>query len=823
MVVDGEPVTASATLSSPGAELTSPSQSQRVIITLGPSSGRRLSTPSRSPERTAYSPSEGWQRASSEPEKATSAASVPAGAIRDSLGDEETVRSDAFSAFSPPSWLSQARAEDAVTPVEAAKGLERQADELAAMSAARIMQEKALASERRTSRSEKLFANFDKQAKAAWSIEFEADALAAQSENRFLQAEVHRLLAERAAEQVSTGRAIAEMEASVSRLQAERESERALMREVRAGLEVATTRLSEGYEVKLRQLEDENAALRSSVHRLEAELSDTRSQHLQEKLLEKRWRSAVVGRIMASRSTSTISEMGRICLLSWYGLLAVKSSDASSRRAAAERRRLCARATTAWANSCDGALKRNCLACWHSVAKQRRGGRRRAQITAEALWRSMFLESRASTRMLFLGWRIHAAVIVDDSRPSKGPQAMAGPGRREIYAHRHLTGFRERTAMRSVMHMLRELRRSCLDNWVAAIREARLLRAAEADRHDMLQRLALGRTEAESDRLAAEELVTRYAAEANARCQGLERSAQRQIAEAEALAERQIAVAREEAETKCQTAEDRAAEKVQQVEFACQIAEDRAARAAAVAESAAAADAARHVADVEGERREAAEAGARVLMDQRLEYAKAESRLAATEDREHQLRDEVRRLTDSLSDAERQAAEQVQASASDLKQLQAEFAEAVRFISSMESSEAALQLEEASCAGRLARATQQATDRAAEVAELRLSLQSERAALKATRGELRGESRSATPMANSPLQGGTSARSLQPADWSPGSNDGEFKPRGGLKDLDDVAKKWRLERGHSVAAILKSGTMYDPFSVADEGYANAVS
>eukprot|EP00913_Durusdinium_trenchii_P017289 g16259.t1 len=53
----------------------------------------------------------------------------------------------------------------------------------------------------------KLFANFDAKAKAAWSLEFEADALAAQSECRFLQAEIHRLLAQRAAERLSTGRA----------------------------------------------------------------------------------------------------------------------------------------------------------------------------------------------------------------------------------------------------------------------------------------------------------------------------------------------------------------------------------------------------------------------------------------------------------------------------------------------------------------------------------------------------------------------------------------------------------------------------------------
>eukprot|EP00434_Breviolum_minutum_P039011 symbB.v1.2.034621.t1/scaffold4497.1/size38912/3 len=54
----------------------------------------------------------------------------------------------------------------------------------------------------------KLFADFDAKAKAAWRMEFEADA-----------AEIHRLLAQRAAERVSTGKTIAELEATISQMQ----------------------------------------------------------------------------------------------------------------------------------------------------------------------------------------------------------------------------------------------------------------------------------------------------------------------------------------------------------------------------------------------------------------------------------------------------------------------------------------------------------------------------------------------------------------------------------------------------------------------------
>ncbi|CAE7948805.1 unnamed protein product, partial [Symbiodinium sp. KB8] len=54
---------------------------------------------------------------------------------------------------------------------------------------------------------------------SAWGLEFEAEALAAQGETRFLQAEIHRLLAERASEQVATGRSVAELEATIAWLQ----------------------------------------------------------------------------------------------------------------------------------------------------------------------------------------------------------------------------------------------------------------------------------------------------------------------------------------------------------------------------------------------------------------------------------------------------------------------------------------------------------------------------------------------------------------------------------------------------------------------------
>ncbi|CAK9048893.1 Uncharacterized protein SCF082_LOCUS27162 [Durusdinium trenchii] len=79
----------------------------------------------------------------------------------------------------------------------------------------------------------KLFANFDAKAKAAWSLEFEADALAAQSECRFLQAEIHRLLAQRAAERRLNSMA---MEAQLCQL-----------RDLRGGLSLAFQRRFGGW------------------------------------------------------------------------------------------------------------------------------------------------------------------------------------------------------------------------------------------------------------------------------------------------------------------------------------------------------------------------------------------------------------------------------------------------------------------------------------------------------------------------------------------------------------------------------------------------
>jgi len=278
---------------SPGCELTSPSKSQRLLKTkLAPSAGRRRTTPSPSPERTVQSLSQDKQDASD----------IYRGIFPEA--DQDSIQSDALSAFSPTSW-SQAGARGRqvkfVDQVEAARGLERQADELASLQRAKSLQEQHDAAATSKQKSLELFASFDKKASDAWSIEFEADALAAQSECRFLQAEVHRLLAERAAEQITTGRNIAEMEATVANLQAEREAERSLMREVRAGLEVATARLSEGYESKLRQMEDENSSLKRQVNHLEAELSETQARLLQDRLAERRWRSAVAGRMLTAR------------------------------------------------------------------------------------------------------------------------------------------------------------------------------------------------------------------------------------------------------------------------------------------------------------------------------------------------------------------------------------------------------------------------------------------------------------------------------------------------------------------------------------------
>jgi len=235
-------------------------------------------------------------------------------------------------------------------------------------------------------------------------------------------------------------------------------------------------------------------------------------------------------------------------------------------------------------------------------------------------------------------------------------------------------------------------------------------------------------------------------------------------------------------------------QKVLQVENDCRLAEERAARSAEVVESATAAEAARTVAGIEGERREAAEVDAKALMDQRVQCARIESRLAASEERETHHRDEVARLTAALREAEQQAATQAGLFARSEGVLQSE----MRTVQSLEASQADLRNEEASVAGRLARVSQQAADSAQEVFELRTSLQTERAALLATRIGLSSEE---TELQQSPV---------------------ERSPARGVKlrqGYQDVAKMWRLEHGHSVKAIVsgRSGGLSQELSEFSEG------
>jgi len=174
-------------------------------------------------------------------------------------------------------------------------------------------------------------------------------------------------------------------------------------------------------------------------------------------------------------------------------------------------------------------MRRTCLSSWAAATQRRRAGRRQATLTSKALGSSWYLECTAALRMCFSSWRLAATVIEDedDERKDKGHEARDGHGRKVCVAHRHLPKFRERAGLCLYVAVMRELRRSCWNAWDSMRQEAILLKNVQ------------------DDRLAAEELVVRYANEATSRCQVIETRAERQIAEMQ-----------EEAEALCRQAED---------------------------------------------------------------------------------------------------------------------------------------------------------------------------------------------------------------------------------------------------------------------------
>ncbi|CAE8736908.1 unnamed protein product, partial [Polarella glacialis] len=741
--------------------ISSSKSSRRVLVTLGPSAGRRRSTPTPSPERTAYTPSLGSSHRYEEQP-------------RHRAPLEGNFRSYGEPTFGQPQDRSFGRESSDLT-VHAALGLRQKAEAIAASSESFHSQAKQAERAELDRKSGALTTNFEKQAQHAWGIEFEADALAARSECRFLQAEVHRLLSERAVEQVASQRTISEMQATTQRLEAEREAERAVLREVRAGLEVATGRLEEGYEAKLQQLEDENRGLRKYSRQLEVDMADTQMRFKQDLHGERSWRTGACGRVISARLLTTTAEVARLCLASWLSLLVSKRVAAVDRKTAIQRRNASLRAASAIVSSSDVVFKRICVYLWQREAKKRIGSMQMAHRAAQALFWECEVDVLQLSRTCFLAWRVAAAVLERSDAEQVEDDRNDGIARLQLRAKQRLNRLREFAVLRFLNASDRELTRSCLERFRDQAREHRFWKEAEAQRIDLQEQVATGREQADAEKRAAVGLVARVEAEATEHCKEVERKARQRIADLEAKTERETQMLAEEADKMVREAEETAEEKVRKTEMTCRIAEEKAARVATVAEISAEAAASRRVAEVESCHRESVESAAKQSLDQQMGQARAEAKLAVIEERERQARTEANALAAKLQAAEETVIKQAGLVGRSEAELRAEIAEAARANRASEANESQLASENATLSAKLAKLSQLAASSQREAAELRNALARERAALAATRGEL-----------------------MQEIQISPKAKDSQRSQQ----RLYDAARQWRLEHGHSVAAMV---------------------
>ncbi|CAK9069286.1 unnamed protein product [Durusdinium trenchii] len=356
----------------------------------------------------------------------------------------------------------------------------------------------------------KLFANFDAKAKAAWSLEFEADALAAQSECRFLQAEIHRLLAQRAAEQVSTGKTIAQLEETVAWLQAEREKERAHVQDARLNVEVATGQLLEGYDTKLFQLEADRSDLSEKVYQLEMEIKNLHAGHLEDIQAHRSWHVECLNHML--EVTSGCNFLACVSFRAWRNLLQQKA-------AACQRRSLCHRTALAFCETSRMRLKRAFWRAWCSAWEQVQQQRRSQQVLLRAMTSWDRQAPEVLRRSSFLAWRLQTF------SPTKA------------FAWQTIEKARQRAATAPE----KELLRSYWHLWTARMQEAALQQNADLRETALQQQLERCQHDASAARVAHEELLAQHVAEAREEAKALQLTFQETKLQAEEAASQRLA------------------------------------------------------------------------------------------------------------------------------------------------------------------------------------------------------------------------------------------------------------------------------------------
>lgn len=315
----------------------------------------------------------------------------------------------------------------------------------------------------------KLFADFDAKAKAAWRMEFEADAVAAHSECRFLQAEIHRLLAQRAAERVTTGKTIAELEETISQMQAEQEKERAQVHDARLNVEAATSQLLDGIDSKIGSLEADRSGLSEQVEQLELEIKHIHEAHLEDIKAQRRWHAESVEQTLDA--TSFCGFLTCLCFRAWRNLL----QDQASVR---QRRAMCHRATESFCGSRDVALKRAFLGAWCNALQQRQQQRSFQTILRRAFQRCDSFTPEVLRRSSFVAWKLQTFT------PTKA------------LAWETIQKARKRAANAAQSELLR----SCLQWWMVRLQQAQLQRDAELQRAELLNLLKQMEQQQESAR-----------------------------------------------------------------------------------------------------------------------------------------------------------------------------------------------------------------------------------------------------------------------------------------------------------------------------------
>lgn len=361
----------------------------------------------------------------------------------------------------------------------------------------------------------KLFADFDAKAKAAWRMEFEADAVAAQSECRFLQAEIHRLLAQRAAERVSTGKTIAELEATISQMQAEQEKERAQVHDARLNVEAATSQLLNGIDTKIGSLEADRSGLSEQVEHLEMEIHHIHEAHLEDIQAHRRWHAESIEQTLEAASPSAF--MALVSFRAWRNLL----QDQASVR---QRRAMCHRATESFCGTSHVALKRAFIGAWRNALQQIQQQRRSQTILRRALQRCDALAPEVLRRSSFLAWKLLTFT------PTKA------------LAWETIQNARKRVADGPP----RELLRSSFQWWMSRAEQARGQRDEELQRAELLKQLELQSHEASAAQVAHQELLAQRLADAAEQMKALEQTFQESQQHAEEVQQLQLAEEKQE-------------------------------------------------------------------------------------------------------------------------------------------------------------------------------------------------------------------------------------------------------------------------------------